>query len=98
MELSIIHKVAQIIASHKVDTALGIKKSLPAKTGGDSVDISETGSEFRATKAYVDALPEREPERQEKLDKIKASIELKQYRLSEDMANIIAERIARSLI
>jgi len=98
MELSIIHRVAQIVNSHKVDAAMGIKKGLPAKVSGDIVDFSGAGSEFSIVKARIDALPEREPDRQEKIDKVKKAVEQKQYTMSESMVNLIAERIANSLI
>jgi anti-sigma28 factor (negative regulator of flagellin synthesis) len=98
MELSIIHRVAQLVTSHKVDAAMGIKKSLPAKVKGDSVDVSSLGSEIGTVKARIDALPEEEAGREEKVQKIKAAVESNQYKLSEDMVNIIAERIAQTLI
>ena len=98
MELSIVNRVAQLVNSHKVDAALGIKRSQPDKIKSDSVDLSKTGSDITTVKARLDALPEREPDRQEKIDAIKRAVEMKQYKLSDDMVNIIAERIAQTLI
>ena len=98
MELSIIHKVSQLINSHKAEAALGIKKGLPARVKGDTVDVSDVGSEIQMVKSRLASLPERGPDRQEKIDKIKEAVETRQYRMSEELANLIAEKIARSLI
>lgn len=98
MELSIINKVAQLVTNHKVDAALGIKRNRPETIKSDRVDLSRTGSDVATVKSRLEALQEREPERQEKIDSIKRAIEMKQYKLSEDMVNIIAEKIAQTLI
>ncbi len=98
MEISIINKVAQLITNHKVDAALGYKRSQPDKIKKDSFDFSNAGSEAGMIKERINALTEQEPGRQEKLAKLKAAVETKQYHLSEDMVNIIAERIAQTLI
>jgi hypothetical protein len=98
MELSIIHRVAQIINSHKVDAAMGLKKSSPSRVSSDTVDLSSVGSDINTVKARLDVLPDRDPERQDKIDKIKDAVEQKKYALSEDILNSIAEKIANSFM
>src|SRR6266498_518285 len=99
MELSIIHRVAQLISSGKAEAVIGNKKeAVPKSPVRDTFFISDTASDIKKVSSTIAQAPEREPERQAKLDKIRASIELKQYRMSEEMVNSIAEKIASTLM
>ena len=99
MELSIIHRVAQMVVSNKVDQALGLKESVaPKRALRDQVSISGTASDAKTVAAKLAASPEREPERAEKVEQVKKLVMQKKYVLSPEMVDSIAERIARTLI
>jgi anti-sigma28 factor (negative regulator of flagellin synthesis) len=98
MELSIMQRVAKLVISTKLDPAYPEKKPLEKKVKSDSVSISEAGGEIRKVTEAVQQIPEDDPERKAKVDKLREAVSRGQYRMSESMLNMIAERIANSLV
>lgn len=96
MKLSIVERVSQIITEkrHNVKIAKKVDSGV-SKT--DKVEISDLGSSVKSLTDYIVNLPD-SPEREEKVANIKQSVEAKTYQLSSEAVDVIAERIAGSLI
>ena len=100
MELSILHRVAQIVSNNKIDQALGNKQPVVSKRQlSDVVSLSGSSSSDEKTVASrLAALENGEPERAEKIEAIKVKVNSKSYVMTPEMVDSIAEKIAKTLI
>jgi hypothetical protein len=100
MELSILHRVAQIVSNSKIDQALGNKQPVVSKRQlSDVVNLSgSASSDEKTVAARLAALEHGEPERAEKIAAIKAKVNSKNYVMTPEMVDSIAEKIAKTLI
>ena len=97
MELSIINRVAQLVTNSRIEASAGLKKEAPKADARDSVFISDLGSEVKRVKEQVNTLAV-DPERQARINSLRKAVELKQYELSKEVVDSIAEKIANTLI
>ncbi|MBL8027685.1 MAG: hypothetical protein JNL74_14785 [Fibrobacteres bacterium] len=101
MELSILHRVAQIVATAKADQALGNNKQpvVSKRPVADVVNLSGTASSDEKTvAARLMAIADGEPERVQKVEALKAKVNSREYVMTPEMIDNIAERIAKTLL
>jgi anti-sigma28 factor (negative regulator of flagellin synthesis) len=95
----IINKVAQLIRTqdpgHKDPKEIKVNKELLAPKDKDAVVLSQAGESYAHP-----AAPRAEYEKDQimKVERLKALVQKGSYKIDEEMANTIAERIARELL